>query len=198
MRAPSSTCKAWSAVKSGAASVGAEDMTTPDSSSVQLRREAKPSTPPLSWYLRDFPHTAVTPVGGCQLMPHRFPECHHPAVLWPERFRGGCAFGADNRLNCRTLPLGSFDGFEICLPIFPLSTKLTCKAAKDSGQVCSSGAAFARRVARACRETNQSRLAPYNHDPHLCAAVARSTGRSRGRKVLALRPARWRLQSYKT
>jgi hypothetical protein len=31
---------------------------------------------------------------GDALQHRRFPECQLPAVLWPERFRGGCAFGA--------------------------------------------------------------------------------------------------------
>src|SRR5580658_2298777 len=37
----------------------------------------------------------------------RCPERHHPTVHWPERFRGGCAFGAGpTRTPSRTLPLG--------------------------------------------------------------------------------------------
>src|SRR5947199_2753821 len=64
------------------------------------RRTALPSAhaPPLSRDLRDFP-VAFKPelppsVGAPPQARRRFPECHPHAVRWPERFRGGCAFGA--------------------------------------------------------------------------------------------------------
>jgi hypothetical protein len=63
----------------------------------------------------DFPHVAA----------NRFPERHLPAVHGPERFRGGCAFGADLDAS-RTLPLGS------CLTreVFACQTHLVNGAAR--------------------------------------------------------------------
>ena len=59
---------------------------------------ARCSAPPLSRDLRDFPwrcSAQVTPVGGRRLRNvAAFQSASSRAVLWPERFRGGCAFGA--------------------------------------------------------------------------------------------------------
>src|ERR1700730_2685731 len=55
------------------------------------------TAPPLSRDLRDFlPREWQLPpsVGKRVWRASRFPECHPTAVHWPERFRGGCAFGA--------------------------------------------------------------------------------------------------------
>ena len=38
--------------------------------------------------------------------PRRFPECQLPAVLLPERFRGGCAFGAGSSCDVPVSPAG--------------------------------------------------------------------------------------------
>ena len=65
-------------------------------------------TPPLSHDLRDFPNATserLRPSVGDVAKRRRFPECQLPAVLLPERFRGGCAFGAG--LEARSLPRGS-------------------------------------------------------------------------------------------
>src|SRR5262245_59314910 len=76
-------------------------------------RATYPAEPPLSRNLRDFvapsllhlPHLrggrSAKRIGKGQLTPsvssasrrRCFPELHPPAVLLPERFRGGCAFG---------------------------------------------------------------------------------------------------------
>src|SRR5277367_6392559 len=75
-------------------------------------RDRFQASPPLSGDLRDFPpREAVTPVGGPWRAKRRdrFPELHHPTVHWPERFRGGCAFGTGMGMPRRTLPLGVFD-----------------------------------------------------------------------------------------
>lgn len=42
----------------------------------------------------------LSPSVRCQRTDTYFPECPYPAVLLPERFRGGCSFGADT--NFRT------------------------------------------------------------------------------------------------
>ena len=62
--------------------------------------------PPLSCDLRVFPCSAqsgsrkVASVGGFSAMAENlFPERHPPAVHGPERFRGGCAFGAGSSIR---------------------------------------------------------------------------------------------------
>ena len=74
------------------------------------RHELKP---PLSRDLRDFGETLsrLTPSvsrrrAGC------FPERHQSAVLLPERFRGGCSFGAGHSTDQPSLPQISIGGAD--------------------------------------------------------------------------------------
>src|SRR5271169_1507209 len=78
-------------------------------------RDRFQASPPLSGDLRDFPHPKRLPpsVGRGAKRRDRFPERHHPTVHWPERFRGGCAFGAgmadatpDSSAGCLRLTWG--------------------------------------------------------------------------------------------
>ena len=69
--------------------------------------------PPLSMDLRDFPRAArkrteLPPSVSATSATRRFPERQPSAVLWPERFRGGCAFGAGDRRLAG--PAGLFRG----------------------------------------------------------------------------------------
>ena len=55
-------------------------------------------------------------VGFASQLQSRFPECHPQAVRGPERFRGGCAFGAALRWRARqSLPQGHLT--DACLSV---------------------------------------------------------------------------------
>ena len=99
MRAPSATCSACSGVRSEAAESAAAGSAMGVRVRVAAQASGQPSgcAPSVPGPERFPPHASgaeVTPVGGRRVRRRRFPECHPPAVHWPERFRGGCAFGA--------------------------------------------------------------------------------------------------------
>ena len=71
--------------------------------------------PPLSHDLRDFPPPAVTPVGGRKLTQANaaFQSVITSRSLGPERFRGGCAFGAGGRTAGLFREASSTDGCQL-------------------------------------------------------------------------------------
>src|SRR5215217_940024 len=108
IRAPRPTCSSCKGVCSSGSSAG----TGSAIGTSRNAREPGPGgpcpAPPLSRDLRDFPPPAreLRPSVDDVARHRRFPECQLPAVLLPERFRGGCAFGAGLE-RARTLPRGS-------------------------------------------------------------------------------------------
>jgi hypothetical protein len=71
---------------------------TKKAASSSLRNSIVPKSllaPPLSWNLKVSPKHQVYIFGGIDFRHIHFPEPQPIAVLLPERFRGGCSFGAD-------------------------------------------------------------------------------------------------------